>query len=83
LTQEQKLKILEEAWGYLEVTQATVMVSGWKIWLVKNYSGRPIGQMNGKGLPGNPKAKEKLEFSGYNVGQAVNRAYVSTRSKKK
>lgn len=78
LTPEDKLKALKKAWGYVEVVQATIQVSGWKIWLVKNYSGKPIAQIDGQGLPGNPKAKRKIEFSGNTARDAANRAYELT-----
>ena len=42
MTVQEKLKILQEEWGYVEISQATTIVSGWKIWLVKNYKGKPI-----------------------------------------
>jgi hypothetical protein len=83
LNQEKKLKALKKAWSYVDVTQATRTVSGWKVWLVKNYSGKPIGEMSGQGLPGNPKAKCKIEFSGYDLAAVLNRAHHSHCVRKK
>jgi hypothetical protein len=75
LTHEQKLKALEKAWGYLDIRQVTVVASGWKVWLVKNYSGSPADAKKGQPLPGNPKAKKKLEYTGITLKNVVHRAY--------
>ncbi len=78
MTSEEKLEALRKAWGCVEVSEATVCISGWKVWLVKNYTGKPIFKMNGQKLPGNPEATRKIEFSGPNLAKAIDRAYRST-----
>ena len=78
MTTDQKLDALRKAWGYVEVSQATVVVSGWKIWLAKNYKGRAIRKMSGRGLPGNPRATVKIEYAGSSPKQAINNAYRCT-----
>lgn len=83
MTQEKKLKALQEVWGYVEVSQVTLKMSGWSVWLVKNYEGRPISEIAGHGLPGNPKATKRIEFSGANVKSTIGRAYSSTIRKRK
>ena len=83
MTTEEKLKALHKAWGYVEVSQATILISGWRVWLVKNYKGKPVAEMNGKGLPGNPKATRRIEFSGFSKNLTVGRAYRSTMQRKK
>ena len=81
MTTEEKLKALQKMWGYAEVSQARISVSGWRVWLVKNYRGKPISEMYGEGLPGNPKATRRIEFSGSNRNATIGRAYNSTRHK--
>lgn len=83
MTTKEKLKALGKAWGYVEVSQATIRISGWHVWLVKNYKGKPIPEMKGHGLPGNPKAVKRIEFSGANVKSTIGRAYSSTMQKTK
>jgi hypothetical protein len=83
MTFDEKLKILRKVWGYVEISQVTVRISGWRVWLVKNYRGKPISEMDGSTLPGNPKATKKIEFSGNSAKAAVDRAYRSTKNKMK
>ncbi len=78
MNNKEKLSALKKAWGYLQISQVTLTVSAWRMWLIKNYAGKPIAKMNGTGLPGNPKATRKLEYTGYNARQAINRAYELT-----
>jgi hypothetical protein len=75
LTHEQKLKALEKAWGYLDIRQVTLVASGWTLWIVKNYSGSPADVKKGDPLPGNPKAKKRLEYTGITLRNAVHNAY--------
>jgi hypothetical protein len=70
-----------KTWGYIEISQVTVRISGWRVWLVKNYRGKPIMKMEGKGLPGNPKAKKKIEYSESSLKTAVGRAFRATTKK--
>ena len=81
MTSQEKLKALQKAWGHAEISQATIKISGWRVWLVKNYQGRPIPEMDDKGLPGNPGATRKIEFSGFNRNETIGRAYRSTMLK--
>ena len=82
MTTEDKLIALRKGWGYIEVSQATVRISGWRVWLVKNYKGKPLSEMNGRGLPGNPKATRRIEFSGNSRNATIGRAYSSMMQKK-
>ena len=83
MTQDEKLKALRKAWGYVEVSQATVKVSCWRVWLVKNYRGKPLSEMNGQGLPGNPKATRRVEYSGFSLNNVIGRAYHSIKRQEK
>ena len=75
LSVDEKLEALRKAWGYAEVSQAVQVASGWRIWLVKNYTGRPIDETNGPGLPGNPTATRKIEYASIDRDRALRTAY--------
>lgn len=84
LTEDEKLDVIRKAWGYVEVVQAT-LIQGWKVWLVKNYSGRILDEIywNGNGLPGNPTATKKIEYTGHTRDKAIQRAYAKMKGKKR
>ena len=77
MTLDEKLDALEKAWGYVEVSRVTIVISGWHTWLVKNYKGKPISKMGDKGLPSNPNATTKIEYSGGDRNRVINNAYRS------
>lgn len=83
MTKAEKLKTLRNEWGYVEVSQATIKISGWRVWLVKNYRGKPLSEMDAQGLPGNPKATRRVEYSGFSLNNVIGRAYRSTMCKDK
>lgn len=82
VTLEEKLIALRKAWGYVEVSASTI-ISSWRIWLVKNYSGKSISDMDGQSLPGHPRAREKIEHSGSSMSSAIGTAYYSMMNKAK
>jgi hypothetical protein len=76
MTTEEKLEALRKAWGYVEVTQATLKASGWKVWVVRNYTGPHLsGSAVCEGLPGNPKAKRRYDYTAIVQKDVINRAY--------
>jgi hypothetical protein len=81
MTIDEKPKALKKAWGYAEVSRATLRISDWRVWLVKNYKGEPISEMHGARLPGNRGANKKIEFSGSSRSITIDRAYRSTMHK--
>ena len=83
MTQTEKLEALRKRWKYVEISQVRLVASGWRVWLVKNYAGKPISRMRGQKLPGNPKAKRKLEYTGFEMARAVTEAYRATFITKK
>lgn len=76
LTREEKLREIEKAWGYAEVTRVLYLATGERRYCVRNYSGSLIDQMWAlRGLPGNPKATKKIEITGPTEEGAVTTAY--------
>ena len=82
MTPDQKLQELRRAWGYAEVSQIVLPLSRWRVWLVKNYAGKPIHAMNGNGLPGNPTATRKIEYTSVDRSRALTTAYRLTFKRK-
>lgn len=75
-TIEEKLHALEKLWGYVEATRVLLVASGERKYCVRNYSGSLIDEMWAlKGLPGNPRAKRKIEITGRTREEAIRRAY--------
>jgi len=76
LTREEKLREIEKAWGYAEVTRVLYLATGERRYCVRNYSGSIIDQMWAlRGLPGNPTATKKIEITGPTEEEAVTTAY--------
>lgn len=77
LTSEEKLRLLREAWGYVEVVVVRYKLSGERRYLAKNYSGQLLDGLRPRGtaLPGNPHTTQKREVTGYTPDQALTRAY--------
>ena len=83
MTPDQKLEELGKAWGYAEVSEIVLPLSHWRVWLVKNYAGKPIHAMNGNGLPGNPTATRKIEYASVDKSRALTTAYRLTFKREK
>jgi hypothetical protein len=83
MTIEEKLEALRKAWGYVEVVQATLKASGWKVWVVRNYTGPHLsGSTACNSLPENPTAKCRYDHASIERTRAIARAYKGLNKKR-
>ncbi len=85
-TRQKRLARLKDAWGFAELIQNTHAQSGWKMYVVRNYTGPFLPKnlvVDSHGLPGNPVAIQVIEHHGWSEERAFKNALQSLKTKRR